>query len=93
MIKTKDGTTIYSTPNIKILGFIFSEKPNVEAQIASLIRKANSRTIVIRLKDALSSEGGERPPWRGRPPQRSGEGRELLLQGRRRGDGVCRGLI
>ena len=27
-IKTKDGSTIYSSPNCKILGFVFSQKPN-----------------------------------------------------------------
>ena len=47
-IEAKDGNTIYSTPECKILGFIFSSKPNVEAQVANLIRKANTRTFVIR---------------------------------------------
>ena len=46
-IKTKDGSTIYSSPIYKILSFVFSNKPNVEAQVSNLIGKANSRTFIL----------------------------------------------
>ena len=52
-VKTKNGSTIYSTPTCKILGFQFSNKPNVEAQIQNLIRKANSRTFVLHYYSCL----------------------------------------
>ena len=45
---SNDGGTIYSSHDCKILGFIFSNKPNPELQIQNLIRRANARTFVLR---------------------------------------------
>ena len=46
-INTSATSLTTSNNNLKMLGFNFSNKPNVEAQVESLIKKANKRYFVI----------------------------------------------
>ena len=47
-IKLKDGSTMYSGENLKLLGFIFNQKPNVHSQVDNIIDRAASRSFVLR---------------------------------------------
>ena len=47
-ITHKDGTTQYSGDSFKLLGFMFSTKPTVHAQINHIVNRAASRTFVLR---------------------------------------------
>ena len=46
-IETEDGETIESGNTLKMLGFVFSNKPTVNAQVENLIRKANKRYFAL----------------------------------------------
>ena len=46
-LKTKDGTTIKSSEEMKLLGFIFSESPDCNSQVSSLIKKATRRKYIL----------------------------------------------
>ena len=46
-VKSDDGSTIKSSETIKLLGFVFSERPDCLEQITNLIRKAMKRSYVI----------------------------------------------
>ena len=47
-LKLKDGTTMYSSDQLKLLGFIFSTKPNINAQIDNIVQRAAGRSFVLR---------------------------------------------
>ena len=47
-ITQKNGTPIYSGDKLKLLGFTFSNKPDVHAQVDNLINRAASRAFVVR---------------------------------------------
>ena len=47
-IKTPDGETIISGSDLKLLGFIFGEKPDCKKQIKHLIRRAGAKFFVLR---------------------------------------------
>ena len=47
-LKLKDGTTLNSSEDLKLLGFMFGEEPTVNKQIEYLVNKAASRSFVIR---------------------------------------------
>ena len=40
--------SVQSSEELKLLGFVFSEKPDVSAQISNLIRRATKRMFVLR---------------------------------------------
>ena len=44
----KDGSTIYSAEMFKLLGFMFSNTPNVHEHINHIVNRATSRSFVIR---------------------------------------------
>ena len=43
----KNGTILESAPELKLLGFTFSEKPDCNRQIYNLIRRATKRIFVL----------------------------------------------
>ena len=43
-----DGKTIESEETLKLLGFVFSQNPNVDMQIENLVKKSMSRLFVLR---------------------------------------------
>ena len=47
-ISAKDGSTIHSKETFKLLGFLFSDKPNVHAQVDYIVNRAASRSFVLR---------------------------------------------
>ena len=47
-ISLQDGSPMYSSDSLKLLGFEFGRKPTVHAQIDNLVSRAASRTFVIR---------------------------------------------
>ena len=46
-LHTGNGEDIQSNNNLKMLGFVFEEKPNVNAQIEHLIKKASKRLFIL----------------------------------------------
>ena len=44
----KDGSTLFSNETFKLLGFKFSNVPNVHEQINHIVNRATSRSFVIR---------------------------------------------
>ena len=60
-ISLKDGSTLYSADDFKLLGFMFSKRPTVTAQIDNLVCKATSRTFVLR---HLASFGADKTKLR-----------------------------
>ena len=44
----KDGSTLLSDGSLKLLGFMFSNKPDVKSQINHLVNRASSRCFVLR---------------------------------------------
>ena len=44
----KDGSTLLSDGSLKLLGFMFSNKPDVKSQINHLVNMASSRCFVLR---------------------------------------------
>ena len=47
-IQTPDGQTIESDEELKLLGFVFSKKPNCNAQIKNLLHRASARFYVLK---------------------------------------------
>ena len=47
-ISLKDGSTLFSEDNFKLLGFMFNARPDVKSQINYIINRASSRFFVIR---------------------------------------------
>ena len=46
-LKTNDGTTIESGESLKLLGFMFTERPECNSQISYLIQRASKRVFVL----------------------------------------------
>ena len=57
----KDGSTLYSGESFKLLGFLFSNKPTVHAQVDNIVNRAASRMFVLR---HLSSFGADKAKLR-----------------------------
>ena len=55
-LKSKEGTNIYSGNKLKLLGFVFNEKPNVHAQVENLIEKAAGRSFVLRHLSSINCD-------------------------------------
>ena len=47
-LKLKDGSVMYSSDQLKLLGFIFNSKPDVHSQVDNIISKAAGRSFVLR---------------------------------------------
>ena len=54
-IKHKDGSVMYSANELKLLGFVFNSKPNVNSQVDHIINKASCRSFVLRNLASQSS--------------------------------------
>ena len=46
-LKGKNGVELYSDKTLKMLGFVFSAKPTVEAQLEHLMQKFNKRFFLL----------------------------------------------
>ena len=55
-LKLKDGSTMYSGEQLKLLGFIFNLKPNVHAQRDNIIEPAAGRSFVLRHLSSINCD-------------------------------------
>ena len=47
-LETPDGELVQSEEELKLLGFIFSDKPNCNKQIKYILKRASARFYVLR---------------------------------------------
>ena len=43
-----NGSLIHSEKTLKLLGFVFSDRPNVNAQVENLVNRAAKRVFILR---------------------------------------------
>ena len=55
-LKLHDGSALKSAEELKLLGFVFSEQPNVHKQVENIINRAASRSFVLRRLSGVNTD-------------------------------------